>query len=428
MNYKKIIVVLAIVVLVIGSMNVAYADSPFIDIENNWAKENIISVYEKGLMNGTSALEFSPDKPMDKYSAIITIARMMDAEKVADLDALVEKHKSILDKYDVPSYARKEVAFCHDNDVILGEIDLVKFSDSPNATKLDITVYLGRAFGIEHDPSKPPVQLFFRDTENILRAYRIYVDHMIKVGVVNGTGDVNGDFRPNDLVTRAMFAKMVDVASEEYDKQFGGTSDIIDDQDLDDKAPVVSTPIQEGDALEPSDEITDTIDYVSDIASSTTAKGIIDSIIYSRNSKPKVTLEIESQKMVTFYIPEDLIKENIIINSQLSDVYSLRPGMQVEVKAQNGEIKNIATVEITRSIDGKAIVKSIDLLNATIIVDVIDGQKEIVEEKKIDLKNAKIGDLSFNIFTMDELRLGQSITFFGIEDMEGIKASTIIVQ
>lgn len=423
LNYKRVIALIMAAVLTIGSMSMVYGDSPFGDIENNWAKANIISVYEKGLMGGTSQGKFSPDVAMEKYSAIITIARMMNAEKVEDLDALVGKYKAVLEGYEVPIYARKEVAFVLDKEIIQGEIDLIRFNDEPNATKLDICIYLGRAFGIEHDPSKYAAQLFFVDTEDIPRAYRIYVDHMIKIGVVDGKGDANGYFKPNDPVTRAMFAKMLDVASNEYAKQFGEAS-----ENTDYEAPDNIEPIQDGDVREPSEEITDKIDYVSDTASSTTAKGTIDSIIYSRNSKPKVILEVEGQKMMEFYMPEDLIKENVIINGQLSDVYSLRPGMQVEVKAENGEIRNLATIEITRTVDDKAIIKSIDLLSAIMVVDILDENKQTMEEKKVYLRDAKIGDLSLNILTMDLLKPGQSIQLYGVEDVEGIKARTVILQ
>ena len=428
MKYKKIMALIMAAVFVIGSMSVAYGDSPFGDIENNWAKASIISVYEKGLMSGTSEGKFNPEKYVNKYSAIVTIARMMNAEKVADLDALVGKHKDVLEGYKVPTYARREVAFVLDKEIIQGEIDLIRFNDEPNATKLDISIYLGRAFGIEHDPSKYAAQLFFVDTEDIPRAYRIYVDHMINIGVVDGKGDANGYFKPNDPVTRAMFAKMLDVASTEYAKQFGGKSEKLDNETMDDEVPAGSTPIQDGDKEEPSKGNRDNIDYVSDTAFNTAAKGIVDSIIYSRNSKPKVLLETEDQKILEFYMPEDLIKENVIINAQLSDVYSLRPGMQVEVKAQNGEIKYIETIEITRHVDNKAIIKSIDLINAIIVADILDENKQTMEEKKVYLKDAKIGDLSLNILTMDLLKPGQSIHLYGVEDVEGVKARTVILQ
>lgn len=290
MNSKKFIALITAAVLVIGSMSAAYGDSPFGDIENNWAKANIISVYEKGLMNGTSEGKFSPNSPVSKYSAVITIARMMNAEKTEDLDAYIEKYKDILDKYSVPSYARREVAFCLDKEIIQGEIDLVRFNEEPNATKLDICIYLGRAFGIKHDPSQPSAQLFFRDTEMIPRAYRIYVDHMIKIEVVDGKGDANGDFRPNDPLTRAMFAKMIDVANTEYTNEFGQGSE-------------TSPSVEDENEEEPSKEITDKIDYISDTATSTIAKGTIDSIIYSRSSKPKILLEVEGKKIMEFFMP-----------------------------------------------------------------------------------------------------------------------------
>ena len=417
MNNKKFVALLITMTLLLSSFTLIHADSPFIDIEDNWARDNIISVYKKGLMKGTSEDKFNPGGLVNKYSVVVTIAKMMNAGEIADLDALVEKYESDLEKFKVPEYAKRETAFALENDIVQTDYELGKISESPNATKLDVCVYLGRAFGVEHDSLQPPPQLFFRDTENILRPYRIYVDYMIKINVVDGKGDANGDFKPDELVTRARFAQMLDNASTAYAEEFGDS--VIDNADKDDT----------DDGLASGNEFDEFEEFDNDSTEEVLLKGTIDTVTYKRNEKPKILLETEGNRIEELYVPEDLIKENIILNGQLSDVYSLRPGMFVEVKAQNKIVINIATVEFIRNINEKAIIRSIDFLNAEITVDIMDEVEQVVKEKKVYLQDANLIDISsVEAILLDDLKRGQTIIIYGIEDETGIKAVTVIAQ
>lgn len=417
MKYKKIAAVITAATVFLSTMSMAFAETPFTDIENNWAKAHIISVNEKGLMNGTAEGKFSPDVAVMKYSAIISIARMMGTANM-DLSDLVIKHKAVLDKYNVPEYARKETAFCLDKGIVQGEIEMDKFAAYPQATKLDICVYLGRAFGVQLDTSKPPVTLSFKDALAIPSMYKIYVDHMIKIGVVNGKGDAEGLFKPEMPVTRAMFAKMLDAASNEYVKT-----------DISTDAP--AEPVQNENtgtsAQDTEDTTTAPAPADNGTAVRTKVKGIIDTITYTRNSQPKILLENENKNLVEYTIPADLMKENIIIDGQLSEVYALRPGLSVEVEAVSGIIDRISTIDMTKPVNTTAAIKQVDFINAVIFVDIFD-QDGVASEKKVYLQNAKIADLLLNIIDMGAMSPGQVVNIIGIEDAEGIKAQTVILN
>lgn len=416
MKYKKAAAILAAATVFFNTMSMTYAETSFTDIENSWAKAHIISVYDKGLMNGTTESIFSPETAVIKYSAIISIARMMGTGNM-DLSDLVVKHKEVLDKYGVPEYARKETAFCLEKGIVQGEIEMDKFAAQPQATKLDICVYLGRAFGVQLDTSKPPVTLSYKDALSIPSMYKIYVDHMIKVGVVDGKGDAEGLFKPSMPVSRAMFAKMLDAASNEYVK----TTISTDVPDLPAYVEDTGTQEQTGEdsaAATPADNGT---------AVKAKDKGIIDTITYKRNSQPKILLENEDKKLVEYTIPEDLMKENIIINGQLSDVHSLRPGLYVELDALSGIIDRISTIDMTKPMNTTATIKEVNLFDAVIFVDIYD-QEGIASEKKVYLQDAKIADLMLNMIDMGALSPGQVINLIGIEDVDGIKAQTIILN
>ena len=411
---KKFIALIVTLTIIISAFTMVHADSPFIDIEDNWARNYIVSVYEKGLMNGTAADKFSPSDSVNKYSVLVTIAKMMNAEETVDLDELVEKYKNELEKFKVPSYAKRESAFALEKEIVT-DYELDKMNQEPLATKQDICVYLGRAFNVKQDPLLPAPQLFFTDTEFILRPYRVYVDYMIKINVIDGKGDKNGYFKPDDLVTRAMFAKMLDEASIAYDEEFGELDKGYDDGSFNED--------DNGETVEEGFESED------DDVSVVNVKGYIDSIIYSRKEDPKILLDVANKDIKEFYISEKLIKENIIINGQLADVYSLRPGMHVELNAQNKTVKNIATVEFSKDIDaGEAIIKEVDIINVEITVDLLDKTDDVMKEKRVFLKGARLVDVYVPDIYIEDLKKGQNINIYGVENEEGIKASLIIIK
>ena len=108
-------------------------------------------------------------------------------------------------------------------------------------------------------------------------------------------------------------------------------------------------------------------------------------------------------------------------------MYVLRPGMFVELRAQNNIVRNIATIEFSNDIKAEAIIRSIDLLNAEIHVDIMDENDQIVKEKKVYLQQANLVDSALNPLLLDDLKRGQSIYIVGIEDETGIKAITAMV-
>ncbi|SHI54680.1 S-layer homology domain-containing protein [Lutispora thermophila] len=429
--YKKMAAVLTAATIFLSTVSMAYADTPFKDIENNWAKTHIISVYDKGLMTGLAKDSFSPDVVVTKYSAIKSVAKMMGTD-IMDLDSIVAKHKSVLDKYNVPSDYRKEVAYALEKQLLQSEFDLSQMSATPNATKLDICIYLGRALGVNDENSKNLPVLIYKDALQIPSLYHKYVAYMIKIGAIDSKGDQEGKFNPSNPATRAMFAKMIDIASNEYVKTnvstdtSGSSEENIDNQNT--GTAINETPSVTGNngqaGVAPTDN---TISDDNNTGVEKTDRGIIDTITYKRGSQPKILLENENKEMVEYTIPEDLMRENIIIDGQLSDVYSLRPGQYVEIRALSGVIDRISTIDVSMPVNTTAIIKEIDGLNGIMYVYVND-KEGISKEKKVYIHNVKVTDLSLNTLTANALSPGQIINLIGTEDLEAITAQIVIIN
>ncbi|MFZ5353373.1 MAG: S-layer homology domain-containing protein [Bacillota bacterium] len=222
--FKKVIAVFTALMLIFTGTVAAYADndaSTLTDITNHWAKQYITNVYNKGLMDAASGTMFKPDEKIQRYDVIVAITRMMRAEEAADLSALVEKYKtSVLDKYSVPENAKAAIAFCLEKE-ILTAYDVQWFADYPNVNKIDASVYLGKAFGVKYDPlTTPPAVLSFTDTSDIPGMYQKHVEFLINIGVIDAKGDASGKFNPYTQITRAIFAKMLDLSNTAYEKDY----------------------------------------------------------------------------------------------------------------------------------------------------------------------------------------------------------------
>ncbi len=216
---KAAVVLFALLFAVTG---VAYADnntSKFTDIDNSWAKQHIINVCSKGLMGGSTATQFKPGDHIKNYDALVSISRMINRGNDINLEQLEETYQAdVLDKYNVPEYAREGILVCLDSGII-ADFEIETFSKYPYALKKDISKYMGKALGVVVEINAPPVVLGFKDTLMIHNSYKPYIKFLIDKGVINGNGDVYGKFSPNDFVDRAAFAKMLDISNSVYEKE-----------------------------------------------------------------------------------------------------------------------------------------------------------------------------------------------------------------
>ncbi|HYE82828.1 MAG TPA: S-layer homology domain-containing protein [Clostridia bacterium] len=231
-NFKVLKAAVIMFALLFAVTGVAYADentSKFTDIDGHWAEQHIINVYSKGLMGGASETQFKPGEFVKNYDALVSISRMVNREKDINLEQLAEKYQTnVIEKFGVPDYARDAVLICLDKGIIL-DFEVETFSKYPLAFKKDISKYMGKALGLVPEINAPPVVLAFKDTLLIHNSYKPYIKFLIDKGIINGSGDVNNEFNPNDYVDRAAFGKMLDIASSVYDKDVLGVDAAVPD-------------------------------------------------------------------------------------------------------------------------------------------------------------------------------------------------------
>lgn len=555
-NMKRNITILLIAAMLLSSVSTVFAgtnSTNFTDISNSWAKQYIINVYNKSLMNGFSATQFKPLLSVTNYQGLITIARMSKAKDKYNLAALAEKHKNSITN--VPAYAKLEIAYCLETGIVTAS-ELNVLSENTVATKQVISRYLAKAMGASYDPNKAIVFLGFTDSEFIIKENKPYIKHLIDLGILSSTGDTKGNFNPDSAVTREMFAKMLDIASDKYTgmtpvpptvptapptnttpttppttvtPNYTGTMDqviieygvvviqvkgannvvtkkdfkvaddikcIIDGNESDqywkiktgDKLSVyinrdgkisrlivdskikklsgtiesvlitdkleLNIKLNSGekktyyitdktkitknqssvkyDYLKPGDKVAITIDdnEVTEInadSSIVNDTGIIESIIYTRTAAPRITMFDLSGNKKEYFIRKDLDSKNILIAGRSSQVYDLRPGMNVKVDLENDEIVKLVTIatETTDKFDGTIKFINLDLKIIT-ITQLNSEQKEI--ERKVYAGNSEIANIKLAKLQLQQLKAGDKVTVFGVDEIDRINASSIIVN
>jgi|GEM_PF-1004691 len=584
-NIKRSLTLLLITAMILSSINMIYADTTttkFTDINNSWAKQSIINVSNKGLMNGITPTEFKPLDKVTHYQALVSIARMTKAKEKYDLTALETKYKAdVLDKNNVPAYARKEVAYAIEAGIIKAT-DVAGFSIEPYINKQVVTYNLARAFGASYEAQATFVFLGYKDSMYIRSEYKPYVRYLVDLGVISSAGDEKGNFNPTTQITREVFAKMLDIASDKYNALKpvttptpAPTTPAVPTTPAIPTTPaapaVPETPTTNTDAVptEPAvivpkadyigtvdqviiefgtmvfqipdgnnkvekksfkmaDDITCVIDgvesayywkiksgdkvfiylnkegkvsklvvdskikkytgtiqsllitdkleltvklqdstikkyYITDttkiIKNKSTVKydslkagdkismtaaeaealeinadsiigtdtGVIESILYTRTSAPKVTMIGADGKNKEYFIRKDLSTANILINDKGSSVYDLRPGMQVKVNLENDEITKLTTIKVETSSKMDGVIKFINKDFKVIVLSQFgaDG-KEITKE--IYVSDCEIRNIRLEELSLDKLKEGDNVTVFAVADTGKLKASLIILN
>jgi spore germination protein YaaH len=201
MNYKRTRVVLAAFVLLFVITNVQSAEAqstlPFDDISKSYARQEIIDLYNKKIITGTSARSFSPTQSISRAEFVTVLDRLLGLEPVAT---------PVSPFADMPKkawyYGWIQAA------VQLGLADGVSataFAPAKPVTRQEAAVLLSRA--LKQPGSAAGADRSFEDNSQIADWASSSVMTVHELGLMKG--DDNGRFRPADPITRQETAIMI---------------------------------------------------------------------------------------------------------------------------------------------------------------------------------------------------------------------------
>lgn len=167
----------------------------------DWAKEHIMALYNKGVIDGIGDKEFAPEQTVTREQ-FVKIASALCTMPEAPSDAGFEDVVS-------GSWYEKYVNGAKAISLISGK-DEKTFGVGENITRQDAAVVLFNALKISKPEAVEGIsidELGFADSDSI-SAYALYaVSVLNKLGVING--DNNGYFNPTANATRAEAAVMI---------------------------------------------------------------------------------------------------------------------------------------------------------------------------------------------------------------------------
>jgi S-layer homology domain. len=180
-----------------------------------WAMEYIMRLASKGVFTGYEDGTFKPNQKISRIETIVAAVRLMglreQAESTEEMNTKLNFKDADLVKKKYP-WAVGYVAVAVENDLFNENDFEVKPQD--NATRLWATTILVKALKLEDEAKAlSNTQLNFKDAKNIPAGSVGYVALAIKKGIITGYND--NTFRPNQQVSRAELAALLDRTDSE---------------------------------------------------------------------------------------------------------------------------------------------------------------------------------------------------------------------
>lgn len=205
----------------------------FVDLDHTveWARLAIDRMYARGIFTGYPGNIFKPKNNVTHLEAIIMALRVMGWEEEAKRAKVDDDIKKINLSWNDAYYY---VALAVEKGLIKPE-ELRGFNPNGPAKRYEVARYIVRALDMEGEAKKyMKEKLPFKDANAIPKDAVGYVYVMVDLGLMKG--DDNNRFKPNDPITRAEMAVMLNRLDEslgqEDENKLIGTIRDIDLEDL----------------------------------------------------------------------------------------------------------------------------------------------------------------------------------------------------
>lgn len=169
--------------------------NPFIDVkQKDWFYNEVMYVYENGLMLGTTDNMFEPNSNVTR-AMFVTVLYRIEGEPTAELSGFADVEKD--------SYYEKAVAWAEKNQIVLGITD-TEFAPHSNITREQMAAIVYRYAKFKGYDINTDNELSFVDAADISEYARDSVKWLTEKEII--IGDEEGRFAPQDNSTRAQAA------------------------------------------------------------------------------------------------------------------------------------------------------------------------------------------------------------------------------
>lgn len=176
----------------------------FIDSENHWAEKDILSLYNKGWINGKTEYTFDPNSDLTRAQAVTILVNALKLDQGQKIPNYFT---------DVPAnhWAKRAIEIAYQYKIVNGTKPNI-FEPNARITRAQLSAMLSRILDYPLDST---IESPFYDVSKEHWAY----EDILKLssnGIIKGKED--GGFHPNDFISRAQMAAMVNRASKDLEK------------------------------------------------------------------------------------------------------------------------------------------------------------------------------------------------------------------
>lgn len=174
--------------------------SAFTDIEKHWAKDNILFVVSRGLLNGTSETTFSPDTGMTRGMFVTALGRLAGIDPA---DYSTGKFTDVKADADYAPY----VNWAASKGIVSGTTDTTFASDSQITREQMAVILKNYTAKLGYTIPKTLKAVTFADNAKISSQAKEAVKSMQQAGIL--AGKTNNRFDPKGTATRAEVATVL---------------------------------------------------------------------------------------------------------------------------------------------------------------------------------------------------------------------------
>lgn len=190
------------------SLQIKKMQHEFVDVQKDWAREEVMEATVKGFVYGYEDFTFKPNAPVTNMETIVMILRAQGLAQAAENYSLSDEQKVLLKK--IPDWGKNYVALALENG-ILNQDELQTFNPQQGAKRCEVCMYMARTLEagstLENQEKK-----VFTDEEQIPKVNRKEARLMWMNGIIKGYPD--GSFNPMQVVKRNEIAVMLNKLDE----------------------------------------------------------------------------------------------------------------------------------------------------------------------------------------------------------------------
>lgn len=191
-----------------GSVQVRNMVREFIDVQEDWAREEVMAATVKGFIYGYEDFSFKPNAPVTNMETIVLILRAQGLEEIAKNYSMSDEQKALLKK--IPDWGKNYIAVALENGILKQE-ELQTFNPQQGAKRCEVCMYMART--LEADATAENLdEEIFTDEEQIPQVNRKEARLMRINDIIKGYPD--GSFSPMRVVKRNEIAVMLNKLDE----------------------------------------------------------------------------------------------------------------------------------------------------------------------------------------------------------------------